>query len=198
MGSIIIVIRRILSFCRFFRPLRLGSVGKGSKIASPRGIKGSSHIYIGTQTFIHRGSQLQAIDRIAGQEFLPNIVIGNRVYVGQNAFIACINEVTIEDLCVLSDYVYISDSSHGLDPMRGPIMQQAWESRGPVRIGFSTFVGYRAAIMPGVTLGKHCVVGANAVVTHSFPEYSMVGGVPARLLKKFDIDQGRWVAVDPL
>lgn len=46
--------------------------------------------------------------------------------------------------------------------------------------------------MPGVTIGDYSVVGANAVVTHDVPPYNMVGGVPARVLKKYNIDAKRW------
>ncbi len=69
---------------------------------------------------------------------------------------------------MLSEQVYITDLSHGLQPDRGPIMKQPLESKGPVRIGPRCFLGYRTAIMPGVTLGESCVVGANSVVTRSF------------------------------
>ena len=54
----------------------------------------------------------------------------------------------------------------------------------PVKIGDDCWMGANAIILPGVELGKGCVVGAGSVVTKSFSEYSVVGGVPARLLKQ--------------
>ncbi|MGO4213600.1 acyltransferase, partial [Terriglobus sp. YAF25] len=89
--------------------------------------------------------------------------------------------------------VYISDASHGVDPTKGPILDQNLSSRGEVRIGRSSFIGYRVCVMPGVVLGEHCVVGANAVVTKSFPAYSMVAGVPARLIRRYSFAEKRWV-----
>lgn len=50
-------------------------------------------------------------------------------------------------------------------------------------------------IMPGVTLGKRCIVAAGAVVTKSFPDYSMIAGVPAKIIKKFDVATGAWVNI---
>lgn len=71
-------------------------------------------------------------------------------------------------------------------------MEQPLESKGPVRIGARCFLGYRAAVMPGVTLGEHCVVGANSVVTRSFGSFSMVAGSPARLIKVYSAATGKW------
>ena len=95
----------------------------------------------------------------------------------------------------LSEYVYITDNAHGLHPERGPIMKQPLESKGPVHIGRNCFLGFRVSIMPGVTLGEHCVVGANSVVTRSFPAYSMVAGMPAKLIKVFDHSKKGWICV---
>lgn len=173
-------------------PVAIAKIGQRSRISRPWSILGARYIAVGNFTRIHRNAQIHAYRKLGFQEFSPQVTIGDQVYIGHHVVIACINGVTIKDQCVLSDHVYISDSSHGLNPLKGPIMGQAWESRGPIEIGFSTFVGYRAVIMPGVVLGKHCVVGAGAVVTRSFPDYSMVGGSPARLLKVFSLTEQRW------
>jgi len=68
--------------------------------------------------------------------------------------------------------------------------------KGGVRLGPHCFVGYRACILSGVQLGERCVVGANAVVTKSFPAFSMVGGIPAKLLKKYSPEADDWVSVE--
>ncbi len=187
------LVKTILRSAGYSLPHGLAAAGQGSKIAFPRTILGSGCISIGEGTLIQRGAEIQAIERMGGQQFTPRIKIGSRIYIGQRVCIASINAVTIEDLCVLSDHVYVSDASHGMNPLRGPIVVQPWESRGPVTIGASTFIGYRAIILPGVTLGKHCVVAAGAVVTRSFPDYSMVAGVPAKLTKSFCVESGLWV-----
>ena len=106
------------------------------------------------------------------------------------------SKVVIENGCVLSERVYISDASHGLDPKAGPILEQMLICKGEVHIQENTFIGYGACILPGVTLGKNCVVGINSVVTHSFPDYSMVAGAPAKLIKMYSEKQQAWVKPD--
>jgi acetyltransferase-like isoleucine patch superfamily enzyme len=56
----------------------------------------------------------------------------------------------------------------------------------PVRVGDETLIGMGAVIQPGVTIGKHCVIGANSVATKDVPNYSIAVGAPARVVKRFD------------
>ena len=168
--------------------------GEHSYIHRPYSISGRNHVKVGKRSFIRSGLRIQAITEYAGFTYQPRIEIGDDVYIGGNAYFTAIDKISIGDGSVLSEQVYITDEFHGMDPHSGLIMQQPLTSKGPVIIGRSCFLGYRAAIMPGVTLGDHCVVGANSTVTRSFPEYSMIGGSPARLLKQYSPMTGSWIA----
>lgn len=59
-------------------------------------------------------------------------------------------------------------------------------------IGDQTFIGMHAVILPGVLIGKHCVIGANSVVTDNIPDYSVAVGVPAKVIKKYNWKTGEW------
>lgn len=177
-----------------YKPFNV-SMGYESWVLMPRWIHNPSRVKIGNNCFIGRFAVLHPIAKYGDQEFDSSIVIGNNVYIGGYCQIHCMGKVEIGEGCVFSEHVYLSDNAHGLDPSKGLIMQQELESKGPVKLGKNVFVGYGCSILPGVTLGDNCVVGTRSVVTQSFPPFSMVAGVPARVIKKFDQDKMAWVAV---
>ena len=177
-------------------PSGLLGFGKASYIAKPYCIQGRKHITIGDRVTVGKNSWISAIDYYEGHKYAPKILIDSDTYIGQHVCIIAISNLKIGVGCVLSEYVYITDSAHGLDPTAGLIMKQPLNTKGPVNIGNSTFIGYRACIMPGVTLGKHCIVGANSVVTKSFPDYSMIVGTPANLVKRFSFESNSWINVN--
>ena len=171
-------------------------IGQNSSIVDPLKIDGARNIEIGSNTHINRNAWISAFDSYGSQKFSPKIKIGNNVVIGNYACITAINAIKIGDNCLFSEYVYISDHSHGFEPTKdlSPALQDL-NSKGPVEIGENTFLGFRVCILPGVKLGKNCVVGSNSVVTKSFPDFSMVGGIPARLLKVFSFEKNEWEPV---
>jgi acetyltransferase-like isoleucine patch superfamily enzyme len=176
----------------FFYKLRGMRVGEGSRILRPYMLISPELLSVGNDTAIYPDSYISIVKEWSGVKYSAHIKIGDGVYIGRHSFITAANAIEIGDQCVLSEYVYITDHSHGFHPQRGPIMTQPLDSKGPVRIGANCFLGFRVAIMPGVILGDHCVVGANSVVTRSFPPYSMIAGCPARVVKVFSPESGLW------
>ena len=159
------------------------AMGEGSVVWYPRIIVGPERITMGAGTRVWRHSNLSALKEYAGVQLNGRIELGDDVYVGGYAQIHSMGLVKIGDGSVLSEHVYISDIAHGMAVDRGPIMEQPLESKGPVIIGKKVFIGYGASVLPGVELGDSCIVGTRSVVTKSFPAGSVIGGVPARLLK---------------
>jgi acetyltransferase-like isoleucine patch superfamily enzyme len=169
-----------------------GSFGRGTVIFNPKHISNAHLMNIGNRTSIGQSAHIELISEYAGTSYSPAIEIGNDVYIGPNLYMVCIGKITIGDGSVLSEHVFVHDSNHGFEPEGGLIMQQPLVHGGNIAIGKNCFLGFRTAIMPGVTLGDHCVVATGSVVTKSFPAYSMLAGVPAVLIKRYSFSEKRW------
>jgi len=173
-----------------------GSFGEGSVLRRPKRLLNPTSMRVGNRTSIGDLAHIELISEYAGVRFSPKVEIGDDVYIGSNLYMVCLGTMTIGHGSVLSEYVYLHDSNHGFDPKGGRIMQQPLVHGGNITIGRDCFLGFRAAILPGVTLGDHCVVAAGAVVTKSFPAYSMVAGVPATLIKRYSSAEEKWVQAE--
>ena len=122
------------------------------------------------------------------------VVIGNNVRFanGFGHVVASFDEIVIEDDCLFAAAVMIINGNHGYKDISIPIMCQASYSTGPIIIKSGCWLGKGACVMGGVTLGRNVVVGANAVVTRSVPDYCVIAGNPARIVKRYDERTKTW------
>ncbi len=122
------------------------------------------------------------------------LVIGKNVRFA-NGFahvVASFDEIVIEDDCLFAAFVQLINGNHGYDDIHRPIKEQQPFSTGPIRIGRGSWIGRGACVLGGVTLGRNVVVGANAVVTVPVPDYCVVAGNPAAIVKRYNHLTGRW------
>ena len=121
------------------------------------------------------------------QTFTPTLIIGKQCCFGDFNHVTCVNKISIGDYLLTGKWVTITDNSHGLSGMdiqKYPPIERPLYSKGPVIIGNNVWIGDKATILPGVTIGDGAIIGANAVVTKDVPPYSVVAGNPARIIKK--------------
>ena len=109
-----------------------------------------------------------------------DLIIDDSVYLAHQSTIICNHKITIGKKTIIGPNVVIVDGDHNYN------QAHQLENKGdvaPIHIGNYVWIGANAVILKGVTLGDHCVVGAGAIVTKSFPEKSMIVGNPAKLLR---------------
>lgn len=82
--------------------------------------------------------------------------------------------------------------NHGYERLDVPIAAQN-QPESPIRIGDGTWLGHHVVVLPGVTIGRHVVVGAGSVVTEDLPDYCVAVGSPARVIRRYL--NGEWVRV---
>lgn len=168
--------------------------GRGSIIKYPAKIWNKQYIEIGKDIFIAENSFL-AITKNDSKYKNPVFKVGDNVCIGSNFFVACINEVVIEDNVLISDRVFISDHIHDYSDISVPIILQKLIPKGKVLIRNGAFIGINAVIMPGVTIGKNSVIGASSVVVEDVSDYCVVTGNPAKIIKQYDYDKKAWMKV---
>ena len=114
-----------------------------------------------------------------------NIYIGRNFTGNYNLTILDIREVWIGDNVMIGPNTLITTVGHPLTPMG---RRKHMAIAKPVRIGNDVWIGGNVTILPGVTIGNNVVVAAGAVVTKDVPDNSLVGGVPARVMKEIEND----------
>lgn len=126
------------------------------------------------------------------------LIIGKDVRIGDYVHIVAHKSIIIGDGCLLASKVFISDTNHGelresdfdsnplIPPAFRPLISQ------PVILCKNVWVGENVVILPGVTVGEGSILGANAVVNHDIPSFSIAVGSPARVIKRYNFEKSRW------
>ncbi|MPZ71831.1 MAG: acyltransferase [Nitriliruptorales bacterium] len=179
------------------RARRFARFGADSVIGfPPAALHGVERIQIGARTTIGPHATLSAgmlVPLDHGRD--PLLTIGDRCVFGKGVSIVAHEHIEIGDDTAAGHYVYITDQNHGYSDIDVPIGRQMWKN-APVRIGPACWLGHGSIILPGASIGRHVVVAAGSVVTGEIPDYSVVVGAPARIVRRYLPDRG-WVPTDP-
>lgn len=166
----------------------LGKLGEDVIIMKPCKLEGggSKNISIGDKTCIHEHCILGCWKKYHEQCFSPSISIGNDCNIGQYTQITACNRITIGNGLLTGKFVLISDNSHGglsLEEALIPPNKRLLKSKGEVIIGNSVWIGDKATVLSGVSIGDNVIVAANSVVTKSVPSNCIIAGAPAKIVK---------------
>ena len=167
-------------------------LGRGSRVIGTRLIE------VGEKLSIGRYAWIEVVDLYSGMSDSPVIRLGKGFHASERLHISAVNRVEVGDDCLFGSGVYISDHNHG--SYKGEEQSHASEppvarklvSHGPVVIGSKVWIGDNVTIAGSVRIGDGVVVGANSVVTRDVPDNVIVGGIPAKILKKFNFSSEKW------
>jgi acetyltransferase-like isoleucine patch superfamily enzyme len=167
-GTFELMMRRVLIHALCKRAGNDIQIGPDVVLKHPETMEFGDSVFIGAQVMIQG-------------RFDGTCKIGSHVWIGPQAYFDARNLV-LEDYVGWGPGAKVLGSVHTGAPIEQPIITTALEIK-PVTVGFGADIGMNASILPGVRIGAHAIVGAGAVVTRDVPEYAIVAGVPARVVR---------------
>ena len=184
------MIVKIFWFLRalIYKPF-LGSIGKLSYLGKPLFISSLRRIFIGSKVRIFPFARIEVIGKNSSITFKDNISIGQYFHIVSKG------DLTIGKGSTISANVLITNIDHEYQEINKHILDQPLIIK-ETQIGENCFIGYGAVIQVGTTLGKRCIVGANAVIRGHYKDYSVIVSVPARVVKRYDIEKEKWRKTD--
>lgn len=153
--------------------LRLGDYVYVSALAK-KGIEFGNSVSIGAFSRIIVSTSLNNIGE--------NIKIGNNVGIGEFAYLGGAGGLEIGNDCIIGQYLSCHPENHNYEQHAIPIRLQGVNRKG-IKIGENCWIGSKVTILDGVEIGDGCIIAAGSIVTKSFPKNSIIGGVPAKILK---------------
>ena len=139
------------------------SIARGARLSIGRLNLWEQGYYIGVRTGAH-------------------LTVADNVFFNRNVKIVCHSAIEIGEDCIIADSVHLYDHDHGISQDTSPIRSQPIIS-APIKIQNDVWIGAKATVLKGVTIGRGAVIAAGAVVTRDVPPYAIAGGIPARVVK---------------
>lgn len=153
-------------------------------------------ITLGSRVFIRNFARIEAVTNHGSDNYQPIIDIEDGVHIEQNLHLTCASSVRIKKNTAIAANVTISDIIHPYEDISLPSDKQKLIIKNVV-IGEACKIYNNAVILPGTELGRHCIVGANTVVSaKKYPDYCVIIGSPSRIIKRYSASENKWAKTD--
>ncbi len=181
----------------FFWLIRTRFIDRRARIFRfPFTIRGRKYVDFGERLTTGVGCRIDAFPNGFDQ---PSLKFGKNVQINDYVHLVAMDSIYIGDNVLMASHIIISDNSHGSykgdefdsDPTIPPTQREY--RTAPISIGKNTWIGESSMIMSGVTIGEGCVIGAHSIVNKDIPDYCIAVGSPAKVIKKYDFNQHKWV-----
>jgi acetyltransferase-like isoleucine patch superfamily enzyme len=123
------------------------------------------------------------------------LIIGNHVAIARFSQIYALQSIIIEDGVLMAENTFISDNTHTFTDITTPVRDQDIKPLGNVVIGSGTWIG-RNVVVNGCKIGRNCIIGAYTFLKKDIPDYCVVVGNPARIVKRYNPQSGQWEKTD--
>ncbi|WP_337239538.1 DapH/DapD/GlmU-related protein [Proteus faecis] len=170
---------------------------KSKLIRYPISIRGKKYINFGSNLVTGKYCRIDAFGK---EKNITILSFGDNCQLNDSVHIGAIDNIKIGNNVLIASRVFITDHQHGnyngekhSHPLE--IAKERKLSSMPVTINDNVWIGEGVAVLPGVTIGKNSIIGANAVVTQSVPENCIAVGIPAKVIKKFNFKKNCWQKV---
>jgi len=175
-----------------FYKLLFAKIGSRSRLIRTK-VDGYKRISIGTQVYINDKTWL-ACRPLTG-DINCSLSIGDGTYIGRFCHVYSTSKIEIGKKVLIADKVYLSDNVHGYQNISQPVIDQPVEQLNAVIIMEGAWLGENVCVI-GASVGKNSVVGANAIVTKNIPDYCVVVGSPAYIIRRFNFETNQWSKTD--
>lgn len=113
-------------------------------------------------------------------------MLGENIIIGYNFSCLVADKISIGKNTILASNILITTENHGMNPEVDIPYYEQELSVGPVMIGEGCWIGEKAIILHNVNIGKKCIVAAGSIVNKDVPDYCIVAGAPAKVIKKYN------------
>ena len=183
--------RKITYFMNYLKLIKQFSSQNGY-LGSYVILKHCEYVKIGYRVKINEQVRIECYPQYLDFKLNPKLIIEDDTIIGPffTAFVA--DSILIQKGCIFAGNVTLISENHGTSPRDTQCYQQEPLQTGPINIGKGCWLGQNVTILPNTTIGDRCIIATNAVVKGNIPAYSIVAGIPARVIKTYNHVTNHW------
>lgn len=168
----------------------------GGLAGKPLFLRNSSYISTGKNVVIKDQYRIECYDQFYNQTLYPKFIIHDGVIIGYGFTCFVADRIEIGRGTIFAGNVTLISENHGMNPeIETPYHVQPL-THGPISIGEGCWIGQNVSILPNVKIGNKCIIATNSVVNSNIPDFSIAAGIPARIIKRYDFINHKWVRID--